>query len=116
MEALGQDYGFILYRKRLAAAKGELDIKEVRDYALVFQGHRRLGTLDWRLKQNTLHVELSPQPELDILIENMGRVNFGPNMVTDRKGITEKVTLDGKELIGWEIYPLRPLSLVEEGT
>ncbi len=107
MEALGQDYGFILYRKRLAgAAKGELDIKEVRDYALVLQGQRRLGTLDRRLKQNTLHVELTAKPELDILIENMGRVNFGPNMVTDRKGITEKVTLDGKELIGWEIHPL----------
>jgi len=107
MEALGQDYGFILYRKRLAgAAKGELDIKEVRDYALVLQGQSRLGTLDRRLKQNTLHVELTAKPELDILIENMGRVNFGPNMVTDRKGITEKVTLDGKELIGWEIHPL----------
>jgi beta-galactosidase len=42
----------------------------------------------------------------------MGRVNFGQHMVTDRKGITEKVTLGGEELTGWEIYtlPLRDLT------
>ncbi len=51
-------------------------------------------------------MELGTAAPLDILVENMGRVNFGPNMVTDRKGITEKVSLGGEELTGWEIYPL----------
>jgi len=107
MEAVGQNYGFILYRKKLGrATKGTLEITEARDYALVYQGDRKLGVLDRRLKQNSLEVELSTTAPLDILVENMGRVNFGPNMVTDRKGITEKVALGGEELTGWEIYPL----------
>jgi beta-galactosidase len=114
MEALGQGYGFILYRKRLGrAAKGALEVTgEVRDYALVSQGGRVLGALDRRLKQDSLDVGLSSSAPLDILVENMGRVNFGPNMVTDRKGITDKVTLGGEELTGWEIYrvPLADLS------
>ena len=42
----------------------------------------------------------------------MGRTNFGPDMVGDRKGITERVTLAGTELAGWEIFrlPLTDLS------
>ena len=107
MEALGQNYGFILYRKRPnVAAGGRLEITEARDYALVYQGSKRLGVLDRRLAQNSLSVNVEIDKPLDILVENMGRVNFGPNMVTDRKGITEKVTLNGEELRGWELYPL----------
>jgi beta-galactosidase len=107
MEAVGQNYGFILYRKRLSQAlKGTLEIIEARDYAVVTQGDRFLGTLDHRLKQSSLTVDLNTAAPLDILVENLGRVNFGPNMITDRKGITEKVTLDGTELTGWEIHPL----------
>jgi beta-galactosidase len=92
--------------------QGELAITEVRDYALVSQGAHVLGTLDRRLKQSSLQIELGGSAPLDILVENMGRVNFGPNMVSDRKGITEKVVLGGEELTGWEIYrlPLTDLS------
>jgi len=113
MEALDQNYGFILYRKKLdRPAKGTLEITEARDYALVYQGDKMLGALDRRLKQNSLNVELSTAAPFDIVVENMGRVNFGPNMVTDRKGIIEKVKLGGEELTGWEIYslPLEDLS------
>lgn len=107
MEAMGQSYGFVLYRKRLdRPTSGALEINEVRDYALVSQGGRRLGVLDRRLKQNSLNVELDAAAPLDILVENMGRVNFGQHMLGERKGITERVTLDGEELKGWEIYPL----------
>jgi len=107
MEALGQSYGFILYRTTMAkASRGRLDIREARDYAVVSQGAKRLGMLDRRLHQSTLEVDVEAGVPLDILVENMGRVNFGPHLVDDRKGITERVTLDGKELTGWEIYPL----------
>jgi beta-galactosidase len=104
MEIVGQSYGFILYRKRLdRAVKGKLEITgEVRDYAIISQAGKRLGVLDRRLKQNSLDVDLAASVPFDILVENMGRVNFGPNMLTERKGITEKVLLNGQELIGWE--------------
>lgn len=107
MEALGQSYGFLLYRKPLdQALQGTLTVQDLHDYALVFNGDRRLGTLDRRHKQQTLEVALNAAAPLDILVENMGRTNFGGHLVEDRKGITEKVTLGGEELSGWEIYPL----------
>jgi beta-galactosidase len=107
MEAVSQSYGFIVYRKRLERAlKGTLEISELRDYGVVMQAGRRLGVLDRRLQQNRLDVELDAGHTLDILVENMGRVNFGPRLVDDRKGITGKVTLNGEELADWDIYPL----------
>ncbi|MDR3703798.1 MAG: beta-galactosidase [Candidatus Sulfopaludibacter sp.] len=107
MEMVGQSYGFILYRKRLdRAMKGTLEISEACDFAVVSQGARRLGTLDRRRQQNKLDVDLAAGEPLDILVENMGRVNFGPRLVNDRKGITEKVTMNGEELRDWEIFPL----------
>jgi beta-galactosidase len=107
MEMIGLSYGFILYRKRLdRAMKGTLEITEARDYAVVSQGARQLGTVDRRKQQSKLEMDLTAGEPLDILVENMGRVNFGPRLVNDRKGITEKVTLNGEELQDWEIYPL----------
>jgi beta-galactosidase len=107
MEAAGQNYGFILYRTRPPkAGKGALEVVEARDYAVVTQGGRRLGTLDRRLKQTKLDVELAAGEPLDILVENMGRVNFGPELTSDRKGIVGKVTFDGQEFADWEVYPL----------
>jgi beta-galactosidase len=109
MEELGQGYGFILYRHHpVKAAKGTLEIGEVRDFAVV-----RGTYLDRRLRQNKLDVELVPGQPLDILVEAMGRINFGPQLVNDRKGIIGKVTLNGEELRDWEhhlvpfIYPVQ---------
>jgi len=113
MEAVGQSYGFIVYRRPVrASSRGALEIKEVHDYAVVLQGAKRLGVLDRRLQQTSLEVSLDGGIPLDILVENMGRINFGPLLVDDRKGITERVTLAGKELTGWDIYrlPLTDLS------
>jgi beta-galactosidase len=107
MEVLGQNYGFALYRtKPPRGGKGVLEIAEARDYAVVCQGGRRLGVLDRRLNQTKLEVDLTTTAPLEILVENMGRVNFGPRLVDDHKGIVGRVTFDGQELTGWDIYPL----------
>jgi beta-galactosidase len=119
MEALGQQYGFVLYRKRVAKrVRGLLEIKGVRDYAVVFQGARRLGVLDRHLKQESLDVDLGSGEPLDILVENMGRVNFGPHLLDDRKGIVGPVTLAGSVLTGWENYalPMTDLSALRFST
>ncbi|MFH1567795.1 MAG: beta-galactosidase, partial [Gemmatimonadota bacterium] len=48
---------------------------------------------------------------LDLLVENLGRVNYGPDLL-DRKGITEGVLLGQQYLHGWTIrsLPLTDLS------
>jgi beta-galactosidase len=108
MEALGQSYGYILYRTHVhGPANGNLAINKVRDYAEVFANQRLEGTLDRRLGQNQLHIEVpSGENTLDILVENTGRINFGPKLRDERQGITHSVSFAGRELTGWQIFPL----------
>jgi beta-galactosidase len=113
-EDLGQAYGYVLYRATLTGgSSGMLHIKELRDYGLVFINGKRAGILDRRLKQDSLYIQL-PQGKitLEILVENMGRINFGPNLLKNKKGITETVSLNGKELTGWQIFSL-PFSNIQ---
>jgi beta-galactosidase len=111
MEQFGQSYGYILYRTMVSgAARAELVVRDVRDYARVYVNGRLAGTLDRRLNQDSLLVDVpGPQTRLDILVENSGRVNFSKPLRDERKGITRGVTLGGKELTGWAVFPL-PMS------
>lgn len=107
MESVGQSYGFILYRwLPERPTKGRLNIINMHDYALIYQGDSKLAELDRRFNQDAADIDLAPAQPLDILIENMGRINYGPRMVDDRKGITERVLLNGRDLRGWQIFPL----------
>jgi beta-galactosidase len=105
-EDLNQGYGFVLYTTTLKnAAKGLLKIKELRDYAIVYLNGKRISILDRRLKQDSLQIEADkPNSVLGILVENNGRINYGPYLADNRQGITEEVTLDGNELTGWIMF------------
>ena len=108
MEQVGQSYGYILYRARVAGpAQGTLRIDQVRDYAQVYVNGALAGTLDRRLRQDSLAVTIPREgARLDILVENMGRINFTKALRDERKGITHAVRLNGRELTGWSIFPL----------
>jgi len=107
MEWLGQNYGFVLYRKKLQqAAKGRLDVNEVRDYATVMADDRVLGTLDRRFGERGFDIDLAGGTTLDLLVENMGRINFAPKLVEEFKGITRSVHIGQNELTDWTMYPL----------
>ncbi|RWY47249.1 glycoside hydrolase family 35 protein [Mucilaginibacter gilvus] len=105
-EDLDQGYGFVLYRTTLKdAVSGLLKVKELRDYATVYLNGKRINVLDRRLKLDSLQLN-SPTPNsvLDILVENNGRINYGPYLTDNRQGITDKVILNGQELLGWKMY------------
>jgi beta-galactosidase len=108
MEDLGQAYGYILYRAFVpGAVHGDLVLDELHDYARIYVNHTLAGTLDRRLNQNHLDLDLKvPGSRLDILVENTGRVNFTAAIRGERAGITQQVTLAGKPLTGWQIYSL----------
>jgi beta-galactosidase len=108
MEDLDQAYGYILYRKVIdAPVSGDLVLERLHDYALIYANGKLLGTLDRRLDENKLHVDLTePNTQLDILVENSGRVNFSIAIRGERQGITKQVTLAGKPLAGWQIFTL----------
>ena len=107
-EEYGQDYGFILYKTSLTDQKnGKLTVTELHDYATVFLNGEYIGTLDRREGIDTIDIPSGDIeiPVLEILVEGMGRINYGQNMI-DKKGITEKVTLGGSDLINWKVYNL----------
>lgn len=110
MEFFDQGWGSILYRTVLEASAQEqtLVITEAHDWTQVFVDGQKIATLS-RLKGQGV-VKLPPVKEgtrLDILVEAMGRMNFGKG-IYDWKGITEKVELqtreESKELKNWEIF------------
>lgn len=105
-EDLNQGYGFVLYRTTLkSAAEGLLKVKEMRDYATVYLNNERIGVLDRHLRLDSLQLNAAKKGDvLDILVENNGRINYGPYLTDNRQGITEKVTLNGEELLGWKMY------------
>ena len=107
-EAYGQDYGFILYKTELIGhKKGKLTVTDIHDYATVFLNGKYIGKLDRREGINTIDIPASDVavPELEIFTEAMGRINFAQYLI-DRKGITERVTLNGMTLMNWKVYNL----------
>jgi beta-galactosidase len=107
MEAIGQSYGYILYRAHLpAAVAGDLVLTELHDYAQVYLDGKLAGTLDRRLKQSALAITTTAPAVLDIFVEAAAHINYSKAMRTDQKGITQSVTLAGIPVTGWEIYSL----------
>jgi len=107
-ESLGQDYGFLLYRTELTSQKaGKLVVTDVHDYATVFLNGSYIGKLDRREGIDTIDIPSSnvEVPVLEILVEGMGRLNYGKNII-DRKGITDSVTLNGTTILNWKIFKL----------
>jgi len=108
METLGQSYGLIHYVTQVSGPRANARLTPIglHDRALVFQDNTFLGVLEREYPNNTIHVTIPPEgSSLEFLVENMGRVNYGPELA-DRKGITGGVLLGHQFLYGWTNYPL----------
>lgn len=108
-EQLGHSFGYVLYRSHIAQAmEGELHVDAVRDYAVVMVDGRVVAKLDRRLGESRAHIAVPAGARLDILVENCGRINYGPDLAGERKGITRGVYVDGSAIRGWEMHALPP--------
>ncbi|KAG7155525.1 Beta-galactosidase-1-like protein 2-like [Homarus americanus] len=123
-EGNGQSFGYIVYRTTVIVPEGgaTLTLKgHVRDLGLLLlDGHlisrcpRTPADLNgfgvWVNKNTTLDIPAlySGQRHLDLLVENLGRVNYGkPHHFTVKKGLSEgPVLFDGQILKDWTIFPL----------
>jgi beta-galactosidase len=107
MEEVGQNYGYILYRSTVTSPKEVcgLQIEQLRDRAQIFQDGKQTYIVDRDTKGDILFSVSGESTQLDILVENLGRANYGGTL-TDRKGITQSVRFAGQIHTGWEIYPL----------
>lgn len=119
MEKQDQGYGYILYESVL---KYEGDIEKIRlwganDRANLFVDEKPVLTLYDRelLVEHEMKPAVTKGEKLSILMENMGRVNFGPRLENQRKGIDGAVQINGHQHYYWNQYslPLEDLSTLD---
>lgn len=118
MEELGQNYGYALYRSTITRGK-EIESCKIRggmDRAIIFADGKQVEIRnDDEMHRKNGFTFKEEQGVLDILMENRGRVNYGPEIDLQKKGITHGVQINGVFHMGWDMYslPLDDISKVD---
>ncbi|KAM7063877.1 beta-galactosidase isoform 2-T2 [Molossus nigricans] len=104
-----QYFGFVLYRTTLPEDCSDptplsAPFGGVHDRAYVSVDGVPQGVLD-RSFLTTLNITGRAGATLDLLVENMGRVNYG-HYIKDYKGLISNLTLNSSILTNWMIFPL----------
>ncbi|MGV2620823.1 UNVERIFIED_CONTAM: beta-galactosidase [Halobacillus marinus] len=105
MEEIDQAYGYTLY-KTTVNRSGELSmgIEAVHDRAFIYVNgtYQKTIYINDEQKKTTL---VFPEKinTLEILVENMGRANYGEHL-EDRKGLTKNIWLGEQYFFEWEMY------------
>ena len=117
MEALNHSYGFTLYVHTATATISGTVIPgdRARDRVLVYVNNTRRGVIDSQYQHPlNVSVTLNPGDKLQLLVENLGRVdyysrgNYYRNYVQDPyKGILGDVLVGGQVVKDWDMYPLQ---------
>lgn len=106
MEEYGIGYGYIAYRTVLNRdyLDAKLSFESLGDRAQVLVNGKLQGIA---YLNDSLEVTVNAKKGdvLTILVENMGRANFGPKMMR-KKGLPGRVLLGGKIHFSWDVYPL----------
>lgn len=115
MESLGQDFGYMLYSTTIRGPFEPLKLvlPQVHDRAIVFLDGELVGIQERIGRKDEISISLNKNEtaRLDILVENMGRVNYGPYLF-DQKGILGGIRLGQQYQFGWDMYclPMEDLS------
>ncbi|WP_430791867.1 beta-galactosidase [Actinoplanes sp. G11-F43] len=107
MEELGQASGFVVYETRLpAAGPSVLTLTSYSDRAQILIDGVPSGLLERSRHEHSLPIVVPRDgATLTLVLENAGRVNYGPGMF-DPKGLLGPVTVNGAELTGWTQTPV----------
>lgn len=109
MEELGVDFGFMLYSTTVDyPVEGELFIDPLRDRAVVYVNGEYKGVKERSRRNDTIKIsnKRGEVCKIDILVENMGRVNYGVKMWDNEKGILRGARIGQQQMFGWTMYPL----------
>ncbi|XP_036955766.1 beta-galactosidase-like [Acanthopagrus latus] len=115
---LNQAFGFVLYRTALpvdcsAPTPLSSPLNGVHDRAYVSVNGVAVGILE-RNKAITVNVTGKAGSQVDILVESMGRINYGHN-INDFKGLVTNMTLGNATLKGWTMYSLNIDEAIHRG-
>ncbi len=114
MEECGEGYGYIVYETEIFAdCPGlKLFMPEIHDIAHIYINGEYLKTLLRHSEEKVITVEQTGKLKFSILVENMGRVNYG-NFLEDRKGLIGDIEIVypeadwcRKKQFGYNIYTL----------
>ena len=116
-EQMYQGYGYVLYSRHFnQPISGTLAIPGLRDYAVIYIDGEKVGELNRNTQTYEMEIEVPFNATLQILVENMGRINYGSEIVHNTKGIISPITIAGQPISGnWEMYQL-PMSEVPDFT
>jgi beta-galactosidase len=111
MDDLGETFGFIHYHTHIDGpfpAGMDLSLFEVNDFAQVWLDGKYLGSRFRDLGENPFKLpEVGENgAELDVLVENTGRINYGAWTGRDKKGIVNCVALRFQRLLHWSYNSL----------
>lgn len=106
-EKLDQPYGAVLYRAIVPAGpETAFRAEAVHDIGQLFLDGVRVASFDRRHRVFIATLPAREKPAvLELLVEAMGRVNFGIE-VHDRKGLRGPVRLGDQEILGWDMFSL----------
>lgn len=115
---LNQKFGYVLYRTTLpincsTPTPLASPLNGVHDRAYVSVDGVPVGILE-RDTVLTVNVTGNAGSQVDILVENMGRVNYG-KYINDFKGLVSNLTLGNEPLTGWTMYSLSIDDAVTQG-
>ena len=107
MNDLNMEFGYVLYQTEITtkAESEDLELENVRDYAVVYVDGKLLG----RLTDNHKKIDIkTPAGKylLQIYVENIGRITYGPEITDNSKGLFGAVTLAGNKILNWKMIPL----------
>ncbi len=117
MEEIGQDYGFLLYSNRAPGIGIEatlpLNMDGLQDRATVYADGKYVATRMRDRDESGVPIKLPLSGvDIDILVENVARINFGQKMQRENKGILNYISLQQLRLNGWKhrALPLKDIS------
>lgn len=108
MEELDQAFGYVLYSNTLHGPFEELPIivDGLHDRAHIFINGEQKGIIERTGKRSDevkIALGMGETAQLDILVENMGRINYGPRL-RDEKGILRGVRLGQQFQFDWTMH------------
>ncbi|MDB5277207.1 MAG: beta-galactosidase [Ferruginibacter sp.] len=119
-EALNQGYGYVMYTKQFdQPVNGKLTIKGLRDFATVYVNGERKGVLNRYYNTYSMDIHIPAKAKLEILVENMGRINYGSEINNNLKGIISPVMIDSATITGgWLMYrlPMDKMPVLADGS
>lgn len=106
MESHGSGYGYIFYQTTLSGNNQpeKLQLLDVADRADIYLNQQYVITQYQKTLGQELTVNLLPENQLQVLVENLGRVNYGARLrsTTQQKGIRTGVMVDRHLHANWQ--------------